>query len=116
MAAFPAPSFTPAPTAKAAEWLQQFLQHRFSEFGPYEDAIVGTEHILHHSVLTPMLNVGLLTPLQIIDETLHHSRAHHIPLPSVEGFVRQVIGWRKVHQGRICIQRNRGTHNQLLEI
>lgn len=89
----------PSTHRESREWLQHFLQHRFSEFGPYEDAIVGTEHILHHSVLTPMLNVGLLTPLQIIDETLHHSRAHHIPLPSVEGFVRQVIGWREFIRG-----------------
>ena len=45
-----------------AAWLHQFFEHRFMEFGAYEDAIVAENSILNHSVLTPMLNVGLITP------------------------------------------------------
>jgi deoxyribodipyrimidine photolyase-related protein len=61
----------------------------------YEDAIVAKENILHHSVLTPMLNTGLLTPQQVLDAVLKHAEAYGTPLNSVEGFVRQVIGWRE---------------------
>ena len=80
---------------EAKQWLQQFLQTRFADFGIYEDAIVSTETYLHHSLLTPMLNVGLLTPKYIIDETLQFATSNEIPLNSLEGFVRQIIGWRE---------------------
>ena len=76
-------------------WLQDFFKTRFSEFGAYEDAIVSDQIILHHSVLTPMLNVGLLTPQYIVDETLYYASNHEIPLNSLEGFIRQIIGWRE---------------------
>ncbi len=83
----------------AEEWLDQFLKVRFKEFGPYEDAIVPKESILNHSVLTPMLNVGLLTPQQILDASLKYAQKHDIPLNSTEGFVRQIIGWREFIRG-----------------
>jgi deoxyribodipyrimidine photolyase-related protein len=76
-------------------WLDTFLQERFAEFGAYEDAIVAKEVVLHHSVLTPMLNVGLLTPQYIIDQTLKYASEHQIPINSTEGFIRQIIGWRE---------------------
>jgi deoxyribodipyrimidine photolyase-related protein len=76
-------------------WLKVFLEQRFAEFGAYEDAIVAKEIVLHHSVLTPMLNAGLLTPQYIIDETLNYASEHHIPINSTEGFIRQIIGWRE---------------------
>lgn len=79
----------------SADWLQTFLRERLADFGAYEDAIVAGEHFLHHSVLTPMLNLGLLTPQQVIDATLDHAVAHPVPLNSLEGFLRQVIGWRE---------------------
>ena len=83
-------------TFKEAEaWLQDFLIHRFEKFGIYEDAIVADEPILHHSVLSPMLNSGLLTPTQIIDAVLNHTKQYHTPLNSAEGFIRQIIGWRE---------------------
>ena len=80
-------------------WLQEFLKSRFDEFGKYEDAIVANENILHHSVLTPMLNIGLLTPKQIIESTLSFSAINNIPLNSLEGFIRQIIGWREFIRG-----------------
>jgi deoxyribodipyrimidine photolyase-related protein len=79
----------------AAKWLQSFLKQRFTEFGIYEDAIVEGESWLWHSVLTPMLNIGLLTPKQIVDATLKHTRKNEVPLNSLEGFLRQIIGWRE---------------------
>lgn len=84
---------------ESKKWFKQFLEKRFSEFGDYEDAIVAKENILHHSVLTPMLNTGLITPEYIIEETLIYSEKHNIPLNSVEGFIRQIIGWREFIRG-----------------
>ncbi|MEO0572082.1 MAG: cryptochrome/photolyase family protein [Bacteroidota bacterium] len=80
-------------------WLQQFLEYRFMEFGAYEDAIVAQEPILNHSVLTPMLNTGLLTPERVIKTSLAFAKNEGIPLNSLEGFVRQIIGWREFIRG-----------------
>ncbi|MBS1516468.1 MAG: cryptochrome/photolyase family protein [Bacteroidetes bacterium] len=76
-------------------WLKDFLHNRFGEFGSYEDAIVKNENILHHSVLSPMMNAGLITPAEVIEETLSFSKENDIPVNSAEGFIRQVIGWRE---------------------
>jgi len=85
----------PTDHADASLWLDEFLETRFEKFGSYEDAIVAGEHYLHHSVLTPMLNIGLLSPQQLIDKTLQASKNKNIPLNSLEGFIRQIIGWRE---------------------
>jgi deoxyribodipyrimidine photolyase-related protein len=79
----------------AEKWLDNFLQTRFEKFGLYEDAIVARETVLHHSVLTPMLNIGLLQPQQIIDKALAAAEKYNVPLNSLEGFIRQVMGWRE---------------------
>jgi deoxyribodipyrimidine photolyase-related protein len=79
----------------AQKWLDNFLAERFEKFGVYEDAIVQKESVLYHSVLSPMLNIGLLTPQQIINETLRVSAPKNIPLNSLEGFIRQIVGWRE---------------------
>lgn len=79
----------------AAQWLQTFLDQRFEQFGTYEDAIVEGESLLWHSALTPMLNIGLITPHQIVDAVQDHLQTRDIPLNSAEGFIRQVIGWRE---------------------
>ena len=76
-------------------WFHEFLKSRFQEFGIYEDAIVTKQLVLNHSVLTPMLNVGLITPQYIVDATLEFAETHNIPLNSTEGFIRQIIGWRE---------------------
>lgn len=80
-------------------WLQQFLQQRMREFGAYEDAIVKKEIVLNHSVLTPMLNSGILTPQEVLDAVFAHHVKQPIPLNSLEGFVRQIIGWREFIRG-----------------
>ena len=91
--------FIPNDYQQSIEWLNDFLDQRFHDFGVYEDAIVDSEHFLNHSVLTPMLNVGLLTPLQIIDSALEYAAQNDIPLNSLEGFIRQIIGWREFIRG-----------------
>jgi deoxyribodipyrimidine photolyase-related protein len=87
--------YFPHTTADAQEWLKVFLKQRLHHFGAYEDAIVQGQSWLYHSVLTPMLNVGLLTPDYIIQQALDHAHHHDIPLASLEGFIRQIIGWRE---------------------
>ena len=81
----------PVTFEEAGRWLDDFLDRRFLEFGDYEDAIVVGESILHHSLLTPMLNVGLLTPARVLEKALERE----VPLNSLEGFVRQILGWRE---------------------
>jgi deoxyribodipyrimidine photolyase-related protein len=85
----------PTTFEESKSWLVDFLENRFLEFGAYEDAIVVNEIILHHSVLTPMLNVGLLTPEFILNETIQFAKSHDIPMNSFEGFIRQIMGWRE---------------------
>ncbi len=80
-------------------WLEQFLTYRFFEFGDYEDAIVSGEMVLHHSVLTPMLNVGLLKPNELLNQVLAYEKTCNIPLNALEGFIRQVMGWREFIRG-----------------
>ncbi len=87
--------YYPTSHKAAAEWLAQFLERRFDRFGDYEDAIVEGESWLWHAVLTPALNIGLLTPQQVLDSALTHAGRKGIPLNSVEGFIRQIIGWRE---------------------
>ncbi len=89
----------PTTTNEAQAWLYQFFEQRFHEFGPYEDAIVKENSILNHSVLSPLINVGLLSPKQIIDQAIDFSEANDVPLNSLEGFVRQIIGWREFIRG-----------------
>ena len=81
------------------KWFNQFLEKRFSEFGPYEDAIVAEETILHHSLLSPLINSGLLTPEYVIDKTIKFVDRNEIPINSLEGFLRQIIGWREFIRG-----------------
>lgn len=81
------------------DWLMQFLEQRFMEFGAYEDAIVGEHSILNHSVLTPLLNIGLLTPNEVVEKSLTYANDNVIPINSTEGFIRQIIGWREFIRG-----------------
>jgi deoxyribodipyrimidine photolyase-related protein len=78
---------------QALQHLEKFLDERLPLFGDYEDAISQRETFVYHSVLTPALNVGLITPQQIVTATL--ARAEQVPLNALEGFLRQLIGWRE---------------------
>lgn len=87
--------YYPTNFSEAKNWLQDFLKHRLEKFGDYEDAMVANETILFHSLLSPILNIGLLTPQYVIAETLAYASKHTTPLNAVEGFIRQIIGWRE---------------------
>ena len=83
----------------ALVWLEDFLAQRLTLFGPYEDAISQRSKTLFHSVLSPLMNIGLLTPQEVVGRTLAVAQEEQIPLQSLEGFVRQVIGWRELVRG-----------------
>jgi len=84
---------------EAQSWLEQFLDYRFQDFGIYEGAIMEKEAFLNHSVLSPLLNSGLLKPVEVINQTLKFADKNKIPLNSLEGFIRQIIGWREFMHG-----------------
>ena len=86
------------------EWLNQFLINRLNEFGYYEDSIVDGESFLNHSVISPMLNNGLLTPKDVLEFTLNSNL--NFPINSLEGFLRQIIGWREFIRGVYLIKGN----------
>jgi len=83
----------------ALAWFQAFLRDRLGNFGPYEDAISSASPFLFHSLLTPMLNLGLVTPDELVDRAIAHAEEGDVPLNSLEGFIRQVIGWREFVRG-----------------
>ncbi len=85
----------PTDHAEAEAMLDEFVTERLETFGPYEDAVTTRSATLFHSVLTPALNIGLLTPAQVLARVLDHADDHEVPLASLEGFVRQLIGWRE---------------------
>ncbi len=99
----------PTTFSESSAWLKQFLQKRFAEFGDYEDALVNNESVLHHSLLTPMLNVGLLTPDEIVNQAISYAHENKIPLNSCEGFVRQLLGWREFIRG---VYQTKGTQER----
>lgn len=79
--------------------LSYFIDNHLAGFGPYEDAIAKDEWALHHSLLSPYLNVGLLHASEVISAALAAFRAGKAPIGSVEAFVRQIIGWREYING-----------------
>jgi deoxyribodipyrimidine photolyase-related protein len=87
----------PVTRADALAALDDFLAHRFADFGPYEDAMLSGEAYLYHSRLSAAMNVGLLHADEVVRAALRHADA--VPLSSLEGFVRQIIGWREYVNG-----------------
>lgn len=77
--------------------LKSFLKTHVKTFGKYQDAMVIQRPFLHHSRLSALLNNGLLTPQEVLDETVAYYKKHRtsIPLASFEGFIRQLVGWRE---------------------
>jgi len=90
-----APRAWPATHAEARRALEDFVEHRLPEFGPWQDAIVEGERWLFHSRLSSSLNLWLLDPLGACRAVEAAYRAGRVPLQSAEGYIRQVVGWRE---------------------
>jgi len=94
------PTTTWATTRKGAlKQLENFIDNHFDEFGPLEDAMTSENWALHHSLLSPYLNNGLLHASEVIDAATKAFNKGSIPIESAEGFVRQIIGWREYVNG-----------------
>jgi len=106
----------PTTHRQAENWLQRFLDERFHDFGPYEDAIAADQPWLFHSVISPALNIGLLDPEHVVRAAVEHATAHDVPLPSLEGFVRQVIGWREYMRATYVVHGRRLRTRNLLRL
>lgn len=89
------PRWFAATRSEALAALEHFIEYRLPLFGPYEDAMLTGDPVLAHSMLSVPLNLGLLEPREIVDAALHAYDSGHAPLASVEGLIRQVIGWRE---------------------
>ncbi|TFD89439.1 cryptochrome/photolyase family protein [Cryobacterium lactosi] len=109
----------PTSAEEARAHLQEFVRERLHDFGPYEDAISGTHPFINHGLLTAALNIGLLDPREVVGAVLDGAD-HTTPLASLEGFVRQVIGWREYMRatyrtsGRSMRTANRLDHQRTL--
>ena len=94
------PDSTWATTRKGAlAQLKNFIDNHFAQFGPYEDAMALDNWALHHSLLSPYLNNGLLHAQEVIDAAEAAFKTGEIPIASAEGFIRQIIGWREYVNG-----------------
>ena len=85
--------------AGALAQLKYFIKNHFEKFGPYEDAMALDSWALHHSLLSPYLNNGLLHASEVIDAACKSFYKGAVPIESAEAFVRQIIGWREYING-----------------
>lgn len=114
----------PITRAEALAELEAFCRDRLAGFGPYEDAMSREHDHLFHSLLSPALNLGLLTPNEVCVRAMQEyaTRSSEIPLSSIEGFIRQILGWREfMHHAYVDFWREwesdngLGAHQQLPE-
>ena len=83
----------------ALSQLKNFIDNHFAEFGPLEDAMTTDNWALHHSLISPYLNNGLLHPSEVISAAVKAFDGGGVPIESAEGFIRQIIGWREYVNG-----------------
>jgi deoxyribodipyrimidine photolyase-related protein len=89
------PRWFPVTRDEALTALADFIEHRLPLFGPYEDAMMREDPVLAHSMLSVPLNLGLLKPIEVINAALDAFAQGNVPLASMEGFLRQIAGWRE---------------------
>lgn len=79
--------------------LEHFINHSLVQFGDFQDAMLYDEPFLSHSVLALYMNIGLLDPIHACEKIQNAYKSGRAPLNSVEGFIRQIIGWREYVRG-----------------
>ena len=94
-----APFYFAVTRADALQVLEQFIDQRFNHFGDYQDAMIEGEPWMYHSHISFYLNCGLLLPLECVQAAENAYYAGKAPLNAVEGFIRQIIGWREYVRG-----------------
>ncbi|MDA7428139.1 cryptochrome/photolyase family protein [Primorskyibacter aestuariivivens] len=84
---------------QARRALSHFITGALPKFGDYQDAMLNDNRFLYHALISPYLNIGLLEPLEVCHAAEDAYRAGDAPLNAVEGFIRQIIGWREYVRG-----------------
>ena len=84
---------------EALKALDLFIKEKMENFGHYEDAVKKNSPFLFHSILSPYINLGLIIPKEVVTKVLTANKKKSIPINSLEGFIRQVIGWREFMRG-----------------
>ncbi len=85
--------------AEALQALEHFITKALPRFGDYQDAMLNENQFLYHAILSPYLNIGLLGPLEICEAAAKAYASGDAPINAVEGFIRQIIGWREYVRG-----------------
>ena len=85
--------------AGALESLAHFITHHLRDFGTCQDAMLAGDGFLHHALIAPYLNLGLLSAAEVCDRVEVEWRAGRVPINAAEGFIRQVLGWREFVRG-----------------
>jgi deoxyribodipyrimidine photolyase-related protein len=93
------PFWFPVTRTHAHEAMAWFLREALPRFGDYQDAMLRGEKFLFHSLLSPLINVGLIDPLELCRRAEAEYKAGRAPLNAAEGFIRQIIGWREYVRG-----------------
>lgn len=114
------PFLYPVTFEEADQLMENFFIFRFNDFGPYQDAFSSTQPFLNHSMLSSSINCGLLTPRHVVEEALIYAQDNEVRFSSLEGFIRQIIGWREfiraIYERHGTEQRNSNkwnAHNQI---
>ena len=114
------PFIYPVTFEEAKQLFDNFLEFRFHDFGPYQDALSSDQPFLNHSLISSSINCGLLSPLYVVEKATDYARTNQVSLPSLEGFIRQILGWREfiraIYERHGVEQRNSNfwqSHNKL---
>ncbi|MEN8891530.1 cryptochrome/photolyase family protein [Planktotalea arctica] len=100
---------------EALRAMAHFITHALPRFGDFQDAMLSENKFLYHAVLSPYLNAGLLGPLEICEAAEQAYRDGHAPINAVEGFIRQIIGWREYVRGIYFLEGPNYTGRNALE-
>ncbi|MFB6245784.1 MAG: cryptochrome/photolyase family protein [Candidatus Nanohaloarchaea archaeon] len=87
--------FWPVTREQARQNLEDFLENRLEKFGDYQDSLDSDLKFGYHSLLSSSINIGLLTPGEVVEATIEAHEEKDYPMNSLEGFLRQIIGWRE---------------------
>ncbi len=89
---------------EAAAWLHNFVEKRLDDFAQYQETLDGQAAWLYHSAIAPSLNIGLLSPEQVVEAVLARHAQRPVELASLEAFIRQILGWREFMRGLYVIK------------
>ena len=105
----------PVTFEEAENWLNQFLELRFADFGVYEDSIVEREHFLHHSVLSPFLNIGLLTAENVLKEAIDYAEEYKNSYQFSGRICTSNFGLERICEGNLSLSGKLSAEQKLLE-